>query len=73
MIPKKIAAIARKAKRLFPLADFDPDYAWAGSFGESPTGLPAIGPIRDLPRCYGVLGFGGKWYNFQHACRTTRL
>jgi glycine/D-amino acid oxidase-like deaminating enzyme len=64
MIPKKIAAIARKAKRLFPLADFDPDYAWAGSFGESPTGLPAIGPIRDLPRCYGVLGFGGNGITF---------
>ena len=64
MIPRKIAAIARKAARIFPPADFEPDYAWAGSFGESPTGLPAIGPINGFPRCYAVLGFGGNGITF---------
>lgn len=64
LIPKKIAAIARKAKRMFPNADFEPQFAWAGSFGESPTGLPAIGPIPHLSRCYEVLGFGGNGITF---------
>ena len=64
LIPKKIAAIARKAKRIFPNIDFTPDYAWTGSFGESPTGLPAIGPVGELPRCYAVLGFGGNGITF---------
>lgn len=64
IIPKKIAAIVRKAKRIFPKIDFKPDYAWTGSFGESPTGLPAIGPIPELPRCYAVLGFGGNGITF---------
>jgi glycine/D-amino acid oxidase-like deaminating enzyme len=64
IIPKKIAAIARKAKRIFPNIDFKPDYAWTGSFGESLTGLPAIGPIPELPRCYAVLGFGGNGITF---------
>jgi glycine/D-amino acid oxidase-like deaminating enzyme len=64
LIPQKIAAIARKAARIFPLADFEADYAWAGSFGESPTGLPAIGPVRGLSRCYAVLGFGGNGITF---------
>ena len=64
LIPKKIAAIARKAKRIFPHIDFKPDFAWTGSFGESPTGLPAIGPVRELPRCYAVLGFGGNGITF---------
>ncbi|HUQ35652.1 MAG TPA: FAD-dependent oxidoreductase [Aestuariivirga sp.] len=64
LIPKKIAAIARKAKRIFPHIDFTADYGWTGSFGESPTGLPAIGPVRDLPRCYAVLGFGGNGITF---------
>lgn len=64
LIPKKIAAIAKKAKRILPLADFEADYAWAGSFGESPTGLPAIGPIDGLSRCYAVLGFGGNGITF---------
>ncbi len=64
LIPKKIAAIAKKAKRIFKHIDFTPDYAWTGSFGESPTGLPAIGPIKKLPRCYAVLGFGGNGITF---------
>jgi glycine/D-amino acid oxidase-like deaminating enzyme len=64
MIPRKIALIARKAKRIFPKIDFKPDYAWTGSFGESPTGLPAIGPIRELSRCHAVLGFGGNGITF---------
>ena len=64
IIPKKIAAIERKAKRIFPKLDFKPDFAWTGSFGESPTGLPAIGPIPKLPRCYAVLGFGGNGFTF---------
>jgi len=64
MIADKIAAIGRKAKRLMPLVDFAVDYAWAGSFGESPTGLPAVGPIDGLPRCYAVLGFGGNGITF---------
>lgn len=64
MISRKIAAIARKAKRIFPSIDFKADYAWTGSFGESPTGLPAIGPIRELSRCYAVLGFGGNGITF---------
>ena len=64
LIPKKIEAIERKAKRIFPNIDFTPDYAWTGSFGESPTGLPAIGPIPELPRCYAVLGFGGNGITF---------
>jgi glycine/D-amino acid oxidase-like deaminating enzyme len=64
LIPKKIAAIAKKAKRIFPNIDFTPDYAWTGSFGESPTGLPAIGPIPEMPRCYAVLGFGGNGITF---------
>lgn len=64
LIPKKITAIAKKAKRIFPSIDFTPDYAWTGSFGESPTGLPAMGPIKALPRCYAVLGFGGNGITF---------
>lgn len=64
LLPKKTAAIARKAKQLFPQADFAADFAWTGSFGESPTGLPAIGPVPGLPRCYAVLGFGGNGITF---------
>ena len=64
MLPKKVAAIARKAAKLFPDIDFEPDFSWTGSFGESPTGLPAIGPVKTMPRCFAVLGFGGNGITF---------
>jgi Glycosyl hydrolases family 39 len=53
-----VASIAAKAQKLFPTIDFTPEFVWSGCFGESPNGLPAIGPIQDLSRCYAVLGFG---------------
>jgi glycine/D-amino acid oxidase-like deaminating enzyme len=64
LIPTKIAAIARKAKKLFPDANFDAAFSWAGCFGESPTSLPAVGPVKGMPRCYAVLGFGGNGITF---------
>lgn len=64
LIEKKVAEISRKASRLFPEIDFEPDFSWAGSFGESPNGLPAIGPVKAMPRCFAVLGFGGNGITF---------
>ena len=61
---KTTAAIAKKAKRLLPHADFEAEFAWTGSFGESPNGLPAVGPVRGMRRCYAVLGFGGNGITF---------
>ncbi len=64
MTGTKVQAIARKAKRLFPNIDFTPDFQWAGCFGESPNGLPAIGLIPGFKRSYTVMGFGGNGITF---------
>ena len=64
LIPAKIAAIARKAQKLFPNANFEAAFSWAGCFGESPTSLPAVGPVKGMSRCYSVLGFGGNGITF---------
>ena len=64
LIPKKIAAIARKLGKLMPNIDTEPKFAWAGCFGESATGLPAIGPIPDAARCLAVMGYGGNGITF---------
>jgi glycine/D-amino acid oxidase-like deaminating enzyme len=64
LLDRKISSIAKKAAKLFPHLDFEPDFAWTGSFGESPTGLPAIGPVKGMPRCFAVLGFGGNGITF---------
>ena len=60
LIPAKSATIARKLGRLLPNLDTTPDFAWAGAFGSTATGLPSIGAVPGMPNCYAVLGFGGN-------------
>jgi glycine/D-amino acid oxidase-like deaminating enzyme len=60
LIPKKAAAIARKLGRLLPQLDTTPEFAWAGAFGSTATGLPSIGAVPGMPNCHAVLGFGGN-------------
>jgi glycine/D-amino acid oxidase-like deaminating enzyme len=60
LLPGKIKTIRRKLKQLFSALDTRPDYIWAGSFGESATGLPFIGRVPGTANCWAVLGFGGN-------------
>jgi glycine/D-amino acid oxidase-like deaminating enzyme len=64
LIGEKSARIAKLAKRIFPRVDFEPHFAWTGNFGESETGMPAIGLVRGYKRIYSVLGFGGNGITF---------
>lgn len=59
-LKRKCGTIAAKLKRLLPEVEFEIDYAWAGAFGESATGLPSIGPVPDMDHCWAVMGFGGN-------------
>lgn len=59
-LKRKCAAIADKLRRLLPAVEFEVDYAWAGAFGESATGLPSIAPVPDLDHAWAVMGFGGN-------------
>ncbi|MBN9022589.1 MAG: FAD-binding oxidoreductase [Rhizobiales bacterium] len=60
LIDRKAATIARKLKRLMPQLDTTPEFAWAGAFGSTATGLPSIGPVPGMRHCHAVLGFGGN-------------
>jgi len=64
LIPEKIQAIRRKLKKLLPGLDTQPEFTWAGCFGDSSTGLPAIGAIPGATRCFAVLGYGGNGITF---------
>jgi glycine/D-amino acid oxidase-like deaminating enzyme len=64
LIATKTATLQRKLKRLFPDLDMTPEYRWAGSFGESATGLPSIGAVPRMKGCYAVLGYGGNGITF---------
>lgn len=64
LIPAKVAAIRRKLKKLLPALDSRPHFAWAGCFGASSNGLPAIGAIPGAARCFSVMGYGGNGITF---------
>lgn len=60
LIARKTGMLQRKLQRLFPKLDSTVDYAWAGAFGETTTGLPIIGEVPGMPHCFIALGYGGN-------------
>ena len=64
LIPSKMVVIRRKLEKMMPALDTRPDFSWAGSFGASASGLPAIGAIPGAARCFAVMGFGGNGITF---------
>lgn len=60
LIAAKTETLQKKLARLFPELDTEADFAWAGTFGASDTGLPTIGELPGLKNCWAVMGFGGN-------------
>ena len=60
LIDAKSAALSEKLARLFPALDTKPQFAWAGSFGTTTTGLPYIGRLPRHLRVHSVMGYGGN-------------
>ena len=56
----KTATLRRKLHRLLPKLDTTVEFAWTGAFGETDTGLPIIGAVPGMPRCWIALGYGGN-------------
>lgn len=67
MLGKKSLSLQNKLARLLPGYTVLPDFAWAGTFGETRDGLPYIGSHREFPHSYFVLGFGGNGITFSVA------
>jgi glycine/D-amino acid oxidase-like deaminating enzyme len=63
-MPRKIARLRRKLGKLFPEIDTQPEFSWAGSFGETTTGLPTIGRVPRQRNCWVALGYGGNGTTF---------
>lgn len=64
LTPQKIKAIRAKLKNLMPKLETQPEFSWAGCFGETPTGLPSIGAIPGAANCFAILGYGGNGITF---------
>jgi glycine/D-amino acid oxidase-like deaminating enzyme len=45
---------------LFPDIPFEVEYAWGGTFAETPDGLAYIGNVEELPNAWFALGYGGN-------------
>jgi len=64
LLPRKTQILKRKLARLLP--DLDPtiSFAWTGTFGGTVTGLPRIGRVPGMPKCWVALGYGGNGISY---------
>ncbi len=60
LLEEKAARLSEKLGRLFPKLATAAEFAWAGSFGTTATGLPYIGVVPRHPRIHAVMGYGGN-------------
>lgn len=63
-IKTKSEKLLRALNRLLPGRSLRIDYAWAGAFATSPTGLPLIAPIDEIDHAFAILGCGGNGITF---------
>lgn len=60
LLERKTKTLTRKLGRLLPALDPTVEFAWTGTFGSTPTGLPTIGKVPGLQNCWVALGYGGN-------------
>ncbi len=60
LIPRKAKRLTERFREMFPQIPFEVEYAWAGTFAETPDGLPYIGCLPDVPDAVFALGYGGN-------------
>jgi glycine/D-amino acid oxidase-like deaminating enzyme len=66
LIPEKSRLLARKLAALWPAADLDIDFRWAGTFDTTSDGLPLIGPVPGARNVYAAYGYGGNGITFSY-------
>lgn len=64
LIPIKQKLLAKRLKDFFPGLELDPGYGWAGTFCETPDGMPLIGKPPGLRNIHFALGYGGNGVTF---------
>ena len=64
LIPEKSRLLAQKLTALWPMANADIEYRWAGTFDTTRDGLPLIGPVPRAKGVYAAYGYGGNGITF---------
>lgn len=63
-IATKSIKLLKAVETLLPGRSLKIAYAWAGAFATSPTGLPIICELDEMPGCLAILGCGGNGITF---------
>jgi glycine/D-amino acid oxidase-like deaminating enzyme len=64
LIPEKSAILAQKLAALWPIANTEIEFRWAGAFDTTSDGLPLIGPVPGTKGVYAAYGYGGNGITF---------
>jgi glycine/D-amino acid oxidase-like deaminating enzyme len=64
LIPEKSRILAEKLAALWPHANRDIAFRWAGTFDTTRDGLPLIGPVPGKKGIYAAYGYGGNGITF---------
>lgn len=64
LIPEKARVLAQKLAALWPAANVDIAFSWAGTFDTTSDGLPLIGPVPGAKGIYAAYGYGGNGITF---------
>lgn len=60
VLPRKISRLQRRFGELFPRIPLELCATWAGTFAETPDGLPYIGFPPEQPETFFALAYGGN-------------
>ena len=60
LLADKALTLSAKLNALFPQLDATAEFAWAGSFGTTTTGLPYIGELPGYAGVFAAQGYGGN-------------
>ena len=64
LIPEKSRRLTQRLAALWPIANTEIEFSWAGTFDTTSDGLPLIGPVPGVKGVYAAYGYGGNGITF---------
>ena len=64
LIPEKSRVLVQRLAALWPRANTEIEFRWAGTFDTTADGLPLIGPVPGAKGVYAAYGYGGNGITF---------
>jgi|SRR5882757_2885009 len=66
LIADKSRQLVKRLVALWPHAETEIEYRWAGTFDTTRDGLPLIGPVPRAKGVYAAYGYGGNGITFSY-------